>query len=108
MKYGVMTLKLNELSGTTAHLTGLNNINILVGRNGSGKSRFFRDIEARTSQHKKEFYVRYVSPERAGSFKRDGQILTNMSDSPEWLSADACSQSSQGFQISIGVALSRD
>ena len=85
MKYGVMTLKLNELSGTTAHLTGLNNINILVGRNGSGKSRFFRDLEARTSQHKKEFYVRYVSPERAGSFKRDGQILTNMSDSPEWL-----------------------
>lgn len=78
-------MKLNELSGTTAHLTGLNNINILVGRNGSGKSRFFRDIEARTSQHKKEFYVRYVSPERAGSFKRDGQILTNMSDSPEWL-----------------------
>lgn len=41
MKYGVMTLKLNELFGTTAHLTGLNNINILVGRNGSGKSRFF-------------------------------------------------------------------
>lgn len=50
-----------------------------------GKSRFLRDIEQTISQNKQQFYVRYVSPERAGSFKRDGTILTNMSDNPEWL-----------------------
>lgn len=56
-----------------------------MGRNGAGKSRFLRDIEEVTSQNKELFYVRYVSPERAGSFKRDGNVLTNMSDNPNWL-----------------------
>ena len=56
-----------------------------MGRNGAGKSRFLRDIEEATSENKQLFYVRYVSPERAGSFKRDGNVLTNMSNDPNWL-----------------------
>lgn len=79
------TLKVNELKGQTAHLINLNNINVIMGRNGSGKSRFLRDIEAMTSRNKESFYARYVSPERAGSFKRDGNVLTNMSNNPDWL-----------------------
>ncbi|WP_210422126.1 AAA family ATPase [Microvirga ossetica] len=84
MKTGA-TLKVTELKGQTAHLTNLNNININMGRNGAGKSRFLRDIEEMASRSKQLFYVRYVSPERAGSFKRDGNVLTNMSDNPDWL-----------------------
>ena len=79
------TLKVNELNGQTARLFNLNNINVIVGRNGAGKSRFLRDIEEAASQNKKLFYVRYVSPERAGSFKRDGNVLTNMSNNSDWL-----------------------
>jgi ABC-type branched-subunit amino acid transport system ATPase component len=79
------TLKVNELKGHTAHLINLNNINIIMGRNGAGKSRFLRDIEEMTSRSKQLFYARYVSPERAGSFKRDGNVLTNMSNNPDWL-----------------------
>jgi len=79
------TLKVNELSGRAAHLTNLNNINVIMGRNGAGKSRFLRDIDGATSQNTKLYNVRYVSPERAGSFKRDGNILTNMSNDPNWL-----------------------
>jgi ABC-type branched-subunit amino acid transport system ATPase component len=79
------TLKLHELKGQSAHLINLNNINIIMGRNGAGKSRFLRDIEAIISQNKQQFYVRYVSPERAGTFKRDGNVLTNMSSNPDWL-----------------------
>ncbi|MBO9716385.1 MAG: hypothetical protein J7507_06145, partial [Pseudoxanthomonas sp.] len=71
--------------GDAARLLALNNINIIMGRNGAGKSRFLRNIEGRSSQNKQDFYVRYVSPERAGSFKRDGNVLTNMSSNPEWL-----------------------
>lgn len=56
-----------------------------MGRNGAGKSRFLRDIEEATNWNKQHFYVRYVSPERAGSFKRDGSVLTNMSSFPDWL-----------------------
>ncbi len=78
-------MKVCELTGQTAYLSGLNNINIIMGRNGTGKSRFLRDIEGKYSQSKQKFYVRYVSPERAGSFKRDGNVLTNMSSNPDWL-----------------------
>ncbi|HDR2758945.1 TPA: AAA family ATPase [Enterobacter mori] len=78
-------MKASELSGRISRLYDLNNINVIMGRNGAGKSRFLRDIEEAISQNKSQFYVRYVSPERAGSFKRDGNILTNMSDNPEWL-----------------------
>ncbi|MDV5823066.1 AAA family ATPase [Sphingobium naphthae] len=78
-------MKENELKGQTAHLIGLNNINVIMGRNGAGKSRFLRDIEEITNRSKQLYYVRYVSPERAGSFKRDGNVLTNMSNNPEWL-----------------------
>ena len=56
-----------------------------MGRNGTGKSRFLRDIEGVASQNEQLFYVRYVSPERAGTFKRDGNVLTNMSRNPNWL-----------------------
>jgi hypothetical protein len=56
-----------------------------MGRNGAGKSRFLRDIENVAGRNTQSFYVRYVSPERAGSFKRDGNVLTNMSNDPNWL-----------------------
>lgn len=78
-------MNVTELTGSNAFLKGLNNINVIMGRNGSGKSRFLRAIENSISRDKAEFYVRYVSPERAGSFKRDGSIITNMSNNPEWL-----------------------
>ena len=76
---------MNELAGRTATLRGLNNINLIMGRNGSGKSRFLRDIESVLGGGNNEFQVRYVSPERAGSFKRDGNVMTNMSNDPNWI-----------------------
>ncbi|WP_245507218.1 AAA family ATPase [Rhizobium sp. PP-CC-3G-465] len=78
-------MNVNELKGQTAHLINLNNINLIMGRNGAGKSRFLRDIEAMISQSNHLFSVRYVSPERAGTFKRDGNVLTAMSNDPSWL-----------------------
>ncbi|MCW6536287.1 AAA family ATPase [Sphingomonas lycopersici] len=77
-------MKIIELKGQTALLTGLNNISVIVGRNGAGKSRFLRDIESTIGQAA-EFHIRYVSPERAGSFKRDGNVMTNMSNDANWI-----------------------
>lgn len=94
-------MKIRELKGNTAHLTGLNNINVIMGRNGAGKSRFLRDIEENTSRSKDIFNLRYVSPERAGSFKRDGSVLTNMSNMPDWLrQSRSVNQASQFKQTS--------
>jgi hypothetical protein len=78
-------LTISELIAGNTRLQNLNNINIVMGRNGAGKSRFFRILE---EQYRYDVgtYVRYVSPERAGTFRRDGNVLTNMSNSPNWLS----------------------
>lgn len=96
-------MKVNELKGQTAHLTNLNNINIIMGRNGVGKSRFLRDVEAITSQNKQLFYVRYVSPERAGSFKRDGNVLTNMSNNPDWLRQSRAVNQANNFKAASAM-----
>ena len=51
-----------ELRGAGVSMLGLSNINILVGRNGSGKSRFLRKLDIGLAQDSK-FYVRYISPD---------------------------------------------
>ncbi|QFT65436.1 hypothetical protein FIU93_01505 [Labrenzia sp. THAF35] len=56
-----------------------------MGRNGAGKSRLLRDIEESSSRQEQDFYAHYVSPERAGTFKRDGNVLTQINNSPGWL-----------------------
>lgn len=83
----IVRLKEIELTGQSAQLAGLNNVNIIMGRNGAGKSRFLRDIEENCNRNKNNFHIRYISPERAGSFKRDGNVLTSMSSDPDWLRA---------------------
>lgn len=96
-------MKEKELRGNTAHLIGLSNINVIVGRNGAGKSRFLRDIEQSISQNQKLFYARYVSPERGGSFKRDGNILTNMSNSPNWLRQSRAVNQASNFKAASAM-----
>lgn len=96
-------MKVNKLSGQTARLSNLSSINIIMGRNGAGKSRFLRDIEATISQEKQQFYVRYVSPERAGSFKRDGNVLTYMSENPEWLRHNRAVNQASNFKAASAM-----
>lgn len=96
-------MKVNELKGQTARLTGLNNINVIMGRNGTGKSRFLRDIEHMASQNRHLFYVRYVSPERAGSFKRDGNVLTYMSNDPNWLRQSRAVNQANNFKATSAM-----
>ncbi|QPI65056.1 AAA family ATPase [Vreelandella venusta] len=77
-----MTLSNLDLGGVKAD--GLKRINVLLGRNGAGKSRFLRAIDQAIFRND-SYYVRYISPERAGVFRRDGNVMTNMENSPGWL-----------------------
>jgi len=75
----------NELRVAGAIATEIGNINILLGRNGAGKSRFLRKLdEAFTNDE--NVNARYISPERAGVFQRDGSVLTQMERNVTWLS----------------------
>ncbi|MBV7413230.1 AAA family ATPase [Aeromonas sp. sif2433] len=77
-------MKNSTLQFEQVKFEGLKNINVLVGRNGAGKSRLLRNID-QYCQNNNKYFVRYISPERAGVFKRDGNIMTNMESYPNWL-----------------------
>ena len=74
-----------------------------MGRNGAGKSRFLRDLEVSASGDTVLFNVRYVSPERAGSFKRDGNILTYMTNNPSWLRESRAVNQAGNFKAASAV-----
>jgi len=73
-----------RISGHQGSLLTLSGINVVLGRNGSGKSRLFRAIDE-TLHDDHQFNIRYISPERGGAFRRDGSIETNIQNSRGWL-----------------------
>jgi AAA domain, putative AbiEii toxin, Type IV TA system len=79
-------MKYSELTAPEAELLNISNVNIILGRNGSGKSRFLRALEINLSADDSNFNVRYISPERAGVFKCDGNMQNNIEHNPGWLS----------------------
>ena len=77
-------MKRAEISTVSATLGGISNINLILGRNGAGKSRFLRALDSSLAVNA-EFNVRYVSPERAGVFRPDGNVLNAMQQDEHWL-----------------------
>jgi predicted ATPase len=78
------TVQRTELVASGATISGLTNINLILGRNGVGKSRFLRSLEERLANDD-EFNVRYLSPERAGVFQKGGTVEANMQTNKHWL-----------------------
>lgn len=78
-----MTFKFTDQDGTSLELSELNRINIIIGRNGAGKSRFLRSLDMHMTNNP-DFHVNYVTPERNGSFKRDGNIESFITNDPNW------------------------
>lgn len=77
-------MKQAEISVDGATIRGISNINLILGRNGAGKSRFLRSLDTALAGNP-DFYVRYVSPERAGVFKPDGNVQNAMEQNKDWL-----------------------
>lgn len=77
-------MKTSELATADAVLAKISQINIVLGRNGAGKSRFFRAIDSGLAGDP-GYNVRYISPERAGVFRRDGNIQNHMEQNKDWL-----------------------
>lgn len=90
-------LVFNRISGAHGSLSNLSGINVILGRNGSGKSRLFRDIDA-ASHDNQQFNIRYISPERGGAFHRDGNIETNIQNSRGWLEGQRRKNQAENFR----------
>lgn len=78
-------MDIDNVNGYT--LKNLNKINILLGKNGCGKSFLLRQVEQGLGG-KSDYYgkTKYVPPERGGSLVYEAGIEQNTISSPSWLS----------------------
>jgi hypothetical protein len=89
-----------HLSGLTcpnAELVGITNINVVLGRNGSGKSRFLRAMRDGLTDDP-TYVVQYVNPERAGSFRFDGGMQTQMRRDSRYLQGERVGNQAPNFK----------
>ena len=63
-------------------LENLNKINVIMGKNGCGKSKLLRSIE--TISKTKNLNVEYIIPERAGIIENDPNVAKSMESSSNW------------------------
>ncbi len=80
-------MDITEIDGYT--LTGLNKINIILGKNGVDKSRLLRHVEQRISSQSGIYgKSKYITPERGGELSLNSSIEQNMSNDDNWLPGD--------------------
>lgn len=78
------TLDLPERGGFT--FSGLSKVNVLLGKNGSGKSTSLKAIDLGFAGGEGDVaQVKYLSPERGGELKYDPGQDQNISSNPSWL-----------------------
>lgn len=73
-----------NLPEVNPRLFNLSKINVLMGKNGCGKSTILRDIDR--FRQGNTGLTRYITPERGGILKYDGNIETNIGNNSNWLS----------------------
>lgn len=73
----------NNLNGFS--LKEVNRVNIILGKNGCGKSYLLKEVEKAFRALPNIGQVRYVSPERAGFLQYEPSIDQNISSNPNWL-----------------------
>lgn len=71
------------VQGTT--LRDLDNINVVLGKNGCGKSHLLKAVEANLRAGHGYGQVRYISPERGGLLQYQANIEQNITDSADWM-----------------------
>jgi predicted ATPase len=77
----VNTCEVNEYT-----LSGLSKINVVLGKNGCGKSTVLRQVETDLSTETDDRgLTRYVTPERGGSLTYDAGVEQNITNSPGWV-----------------------
>jgi ATPase subunit of ABC transporter with duplicated ATPase domains len=65
------------------NLTGLSRINVLLGKNGCGKSALLKKVESHLIQQNNG-EINYVTPERGGSLRFEAGIEQNVMTAENW------------------------
>lgn len=64
-------------------IDGYGQVNVILGKNGSGKSILLRLMDQKLSG--REACIRYITPERGGVLTFDGGIETARANNPNWM-----------------------
>jgi len=78
-------LNLKELRAAQHVILNLTNLNVIVGRNGAGKSRFVRALDGYCRGKPDIFNAKYVSPERGGTLRQDPSFENNITQNSQYL-----------------------
>lgn len=93
-----------SLGNDANRLENISPINVIVGRNGSGKSRFFRALSSNLAASQ-DYLVRYISPERGGTFKRQSGVEDAMRTQPNYLRDSRQRNQVENFKTGSAVLL---
>ncbi len=93
-----------ELRGPSVLLQNPTTINVIVGRNGAGKSRFLRNMQTVISEPIVP-KISYVSPERAGVFNKELGAEMNYRSIPNFLRDSRAVNQAAGFKNLSAVLL---
>jgi AAA ATPase domain len=84
-------------------LSNITNLNIIVGRNGSGKSRFFREFS--NLRNDPAYFITYISPERASTFEIDAHVESNQRQNKDYLESGRIKNQAESFKKGSAVKL---
>ncbi|MBI5122801.1 AAA family ATPase [Candidatus Roizmanbacteria bacterium] len=77
-------MNIDQVQGYT--LNGLSKINILLGKNGCGKSTCLKKVENGISPNQDIWGItRYITPERGGTLIYEAGIEQNLNNDPNWI-----------------------
>lgn len=80
-------------------LRNLNKINIVLGKNGCGKSIMLRLVEQELASHISTYgKTKYITPERGGSLIYEAGIEQNLTNDINWLSGQRRKNQAIGFR----------
>ncbi len=82
MRYQDMALEFSDprRGGVVYKIADVGSVNIILGKNGCGKSSLLRALN---DARRRSGLVKYITPERGGALKRDGNVETNM-ENEQW------------------------
>ena len=66
-------------------ITNIDGINVILGKNGCGKSHLLKQLEVTLRKREGIGKTRYLSPERGGLLNYEPGIDQSITNSPDWL-----------------------
>ena len=87
--------------------TNLSQFNVVLGKNGCGKSHMLKQLEQHLRQQQGMGRVRYVSPERGGLVRYEPGIDQTIGSNPNWLNDQRRKNQSESFRQQSAVLFRR-